>query len=109
MSPLTFYKCLSDDTRLKCLLLLQIKKELCVCDLMQALQQSQPKVSRHLADLRNCGLVTDERQGKWVYYRINKALPDWSLKVLSQTAKNSGAYLQACLDILDAETAAACC
>jgi ArsR family transcriptional regulator, arsenate/arsenite/antimonite-responsive transcriptional repressor len=109
LNPLAFYKCLSEDTRLKCLLLLQLRKELCVCDLMTALQQSQPKVSRHLAELRSCGLVTDERQGKWVYYRINRALPDWALKVLRISALNSDAYLQDCLDQLDAETAALCC
>lgn len=67
IDPVTFFKCLSDATRLKCLLLLQLRKELCVCDLMSALQQSQPKVSRHLADLRACSLVLDERRGKWVY------------------------------------------
>ena len=84
--PVTFFKCLSDDTRLKSLLLLQLKKELCVCDLMEALQESQPKVSRHLADLRVSGLVLDERRGKWVYYRINKELPAWALKVLALAA-----------------------
>jgi ArsR family transcriptional regulator len=107
--PVTFFKCLSDDTRLKSLLLLQLKKELCVCDLMSALQESQPKVSRHLADLRACGLVLDERRGKWVYYRINKELPAWALKVLALAAKEHGEhYLAACLQRLE-QPAAACC
>jgi len=65
LSPLTFFKCLSDDTRLKTLLILSEKGELCVYDLTDALQLSQPKISRHLADLRKCGLVLDTRKGKW--------------------------------------------
>lgn len=109
LDPVTFFKCLSDDTRLKCLLLLQLRKELCVCDLMSALQQSQPKVSRHLADLRSCGLVQDERRGKWVYYSINPELPAWALKVLALAAKEHRAgYLAACLQRLQQPDAACC-
>ena len=108
-NPLVFYKCLADDTRLKSLLLLQLNKEMCVCDLMTALQLSQPKVSRHLADLRTCGLVLDERHGKWVYYRINKALPDWALKVLKQTALNADDYLASTLQHLHEHTENSCC
>jgi ArsR family transcriptional regulator len=109
LDPAAFFKCLAEDTRLKSLLLLQLKKELCVCDLMSALQESQPKVSRHLADLRACGLVLDERQGKWVYYRINKELPAWALKVLALAAKEHGEhYLAPCLQRL-AQAESACC
>lgn len=109
LDPVTFFKCLSDDTRLKSLLLLQLKKELCVCDLMEALQESQPKVSRHLADLRSSGLVLDERQGKWVYYRINKELPAWALKVLALAAREHHEnYLAECLQRLE-QPASACC
>ena len=68
LSPLSFYKCLSDDTRLKALMLIYLEKELCVCDLITALELSQPKVSRHLADLRKCQILLDERRGKWVFY-----------------------------------------
>jgi ArsR family transcriptional regulator, arsenate/arsenite/antimonite-responsive transcriptional repressor len=109
LGPATFFKCLSDDTRLKSLLLLQLKKELCVCELMSALQESQPKVSRHLADLRACGLVLDERQGKWVYYRINKELPAWALKILALTAREQPPdYLAACIERLE-QPENACC
>ena len=62
MSPLIFFKCLADDTRLKILLLLTNYKTLCVCDLQIALQLEQPKVSRHLADLRRHGLLTDKKK-----------------------------------------------
>lgn len=109
LDPVAFFKCLADDTRLKSLLLLQLKKELCVCDLMSALQLSQPKVSRHLADLRACGLVLDERHGKWVYYRINPELPAWALKIVAQSAKEHGEhYLAPCLQRLE-QPENACC
>ena len=57
-NPLQFYKCLADDTRLKAMLLISHQEELCVCELVTALELSQPKVSRHLAQLRQCGLLS---------------------------------------------------
>lgn len=62
-------KSLSDETRLRLINLLY-EKELCVCDLVEALQVSQPKVSRHLSSLKNAGLVSDRKQAQWVYYSI---------------------------------------
>jgi ArsR family transcriptional regulator, arsenate/arsenite/antimonite-responsive transcriptional repressor len=110
LQPVTFFKCLSDDTRLKALLLISLKGELCVCDLHQALQLSQPKVSRHLAELRKCDLVSDERRGKWVYYRIHPTLPSWAVEVLIQTTNHNSSYLQECLERLADECLDdACC
>ncbi|TNF32638.1 MAG: ArsR family transcriptional regulator [Gammaproteobacteria bacterium] len=88
IDPVTFYKCLADDTRLKCLLLIAHKAELCVCELTEGLQLSQPKVSRHLAQLRACGLLADRRDGQWVYYSLNPALPEWAQQVIASTAEN---------------------
>ncbi|WP_339721059.1 metalloregulator ArsR/SmtB family transcription factor [uncultured Paraglaciecola sp.] len=102
MTPVSFYKCLSDDTRLKCLLLITLKGELCVCDLISALQLSQPKVSRHLAELRKCGILSDNRRGKWVFYELNQALPKWALEVLALTTKDNHLYLKDCIHNLDA-------
>ncbi len=82
IQPVPFFKCLSDQTRLRCVALLQRRGELCVCELTQALQISQPKISRHLALLRSSGLLLDRRQGAWVYYRIHPELPAWALAVL---------------------------
>jgi DNA-binding transcriptional ArsR family regulator len=62
-------KSLSDETRLRIINLLY-EKELCVCDLMETLQVTQTKVSRHLAYLKNAGLVSDRKQAQWVYYSI---------------------------------------
>ncbi len=93
MSPLDFYKCLSEETRLKTLLLIAVHGELCVCDLQQVLGQSQPKVSRHLAELRKHQLLMDERRAKWVYYRLHPELPSWAKTVLLDTAANNPEFL----------------
>ena len=93
LSPLTFYKALADDTRLQSLLLITEQGELCVCDLMAALQQSQPKVSRHLAQLRKSGILQDRRQGQWVYYSLHPQLPSWAQEVLVLTAKQNPDYV----------------
>ena len=68
------FKALSDETRLRILSLL-IQGELCVCDLMAILQLPQSTVSRHLAYLRNANLISDRREGVWMYYRLEEKLP----------------------------------
>jgi ArsR family transcriptional regulator len=71
------FKALSDETRLLCVALLLLEKELCVCELENALNASQSKTSRHLRYLLNAGLVSDKREGTWVYYQIsNKIGPE---------------------------------
>ncbi|MFT7681558.1 MAG: ArsR family transcriptional regulator [Moritella dasanensis] len=89
MELLQFYKCLADETRLKSLLLIQHEHELCVCELTHALDQSQPKVSRHLALLRQQNIVIDRRKGQWVHYKINPEMPDWAHQILVLTLENS--------------------
>lgn len=93
MNPVQFYKCLADETRLRCLLLIEHEQELCVCELTQAIDEIQPKVSRHLAQLRKCELLLDRRQGQWVFYRINPALPDWAKTVLTATLASNQPFL----------------
>ncbi|MGB0866445.1 MAG: metalloregulator ArsR/SmtB family transcription factor [Granulosicoccaceae bacterium] len=93
VSPLEFFKSVADDTRLRCLLLLSEEKELRVGEITQALDQSQPKVSRHLAHLRSSGLLQDRRQGQWVYYRLNPNLPGWVTAVLRQTAEANSDFV----------------
>ena len=107
MEPIAFYKCLAEETRLKSLLLICLKGELCVCDLTAALELSQPKISRHLADLRKCQLLLDERRGRWVYYRLHPKLPAWAQHVIQSTANNQPEYIQPALSRLT--TAEACC
>lgn len=81
-----FFQLLSDETRLRSLLLMQQVGELCVCELVYALGIIQPKVSRHLAALRDAGVVIDRRQGQWVYYRLHPELPDWASQVIDAMA-----------------------
>ena len=66
----TIFKSLADETRIRILLLLQGRSELCVCDFMQALGLPQSTVSRHLAFLKKAGWLTDRRGGTWMYYSI---------------------------------------
>ena len=81
----TFFKMLADSTRLRCLLLMHAEGELCVCELTHALNLSQPKISRHLAHLRESGVLIDRRNGTWMNYRINPDFDVWALNVLQQT------------------------
>ncbi|MDZ4297641.1 MAG: metalloregulator ArsR/SmtB family transcription factor [Moraxellaceae bacterium] len=82
MTPAQLFKCLADATRLHLMLMITREQELCVCELTCALEASQPKISRHLAMLRQCGLLADRRQGQWVYYRLHPNLPLWARTVL---------------------------
>ena len=81
-----FFQLLSDETRLRSLFLIKHEGELCVCELVHALSLIQPKISRHLATLRDAGVVLDRRQGQWIYYRLNPNLPDWAFTVLETMA-----------------------
>ncbi len=69
------FKSLSEPVRLRLLYLLSAHEELCVCDLMQALDLPQSVVSRHLAYLRNHGLLSTRRQGVWIFYKIDPRTP----------------------------------
>ena len=65
----TFYMALADKTRLRLLNLIR-DEEICVCFFTEVLGDSQPKISRHLAYLRNAGIVEARRDGKWMHYSI---------------------------------------
>lgn len=88
ITPKEVFSLLSDETRLRCVILLQKEKELCVCEITQIIGSIQPKMSRHLALLRNSGLVLDERRGQWVYYSLNPSLPNWAKKIIESTLVN---------------------
>ncbi len=65
----SLFRALGDETRLQLVVLLS-GGELCVCHLVMVLGLSQPMVSRHLAILKNAGLIQSRRQGNWMYYRL---------------------------------------
>ncbi len=82
------FKSLSDETRLRILNLLG-ERDLCVCHIVEALGLGQSKVSRHLAHLRNADLVTDRREGLWMYYSLaepQSGLHEQLLALLKQSA-----------------------
>ena len=87
IDAITLFSTLSNEIRLRCLLLLQVEGELCVCELTHALGLSQPMISRHLALMRDAGLVKDRRVGQWIYYTINPKLADWVQVVLESTTQ----------------------
>ncbi len=89
LTPTELFKCLADDTRLRCLVLLHQEKRLCVCELTYSLAMSQPKISRHLALLRQIKVVQDSREGQWVYYQINAELPAWVNEILDVIAQET--------------------
>jgi ArsR family transcriptional regulator len=66
-----FFKALSDETRLRIVMLLT-EGELCVCDLMAALGEPQSKVSRHLTYLKYSGLTSSRRVGVWMHYSLSE-------------------------------------
>ncbi|KUO73541.1 MAG: transcriptional regulator [Clostridia bacterium BRH_c25] len=67
---LNTFKVLSDETRIRILIMLYHKK-LCVCELCGILEEPQPKISKHLAKLRDMGYVKDERQEQFIFYYLN--------------------------------------
>lgn len=77
---------LADKTRLRLLNLMR-EDEICVCFFSEVLEESQPKVSRHLAYLRNAGIVEARRDGKWMHYRIIKPENAFAAQVLEDTLR----------------------
>ena len=78
------FQALSDETRLRVIKLLE-ERELCVCELIQVLDMSQPRISRHLSVLKNAGLVDDRREGKWVYYSLCDGNENKAIKTILKT------------------------
>jgi ArsR family transcriptional regulator, arsenate/arsenite/antimonite-responsive transcriptional repressor len=74
LAPL--FKAVADPVRLRLLSLIACHEggESCVCDLTDAFEVSGPAVSYHLRILREAGLISSERRGTWVYYRVNRAV-----------------------------------
>lgn len=113
MTPLSLFKCLGDETRLLIMLLIQNQGELCVGELVDALGLSQPKVSRHLANLRECQLLDVRKSGQWVFYRVHDELPAWANEVVCQAVLASHDKLAVLIERLtlvdEPQRKAACC
>jgi ArsR family transcriptional regulator len=85
MEANALFNVLGDLTRLRALMVIQSEGEVCVCELTYALQESQPKISRHLAYLRDAGVVRARREGTWMHYRLDPKLPSWAVDILAET------------------------
>nr|WP_240919712.1 metalloregulator ArsR/SmtB family transcription factor [Oceanimonas sp. MB9] len=94
------FKALADDTRLQLVMLIMVEGEVCVCEMTHALNETQPKISRHLALLRRCGLLADRRDCQWVYYRLSPSLDDAALGLLQLTQDRYRHYIAPALERL---------
>jgi ArsR family transcriptional regulator len=81
------FAALADPTRLRLLNLMR-GREVCVCYFVEILQQSQPKISRHLAYLRNAGVVSARREGKWMHYRIEMPRDAGAAAILDEVLRS---------------------
>lgn len=89
---------LSDSTRRRILALLLEHREICVCRLMGALDEPQPKVSRHLAAMRAAGLLLSRRKGTWILYRFDPQVPGWAMRVIAMMGDGARVEPQLALD-----------
>jgi ArsR family transcriptional regulator, arsenate/arsenite/antimonite-responsive transcriptional repressor len=92
-----WFHALSDPTRLEIVALLS-HGERCVCELQDALDAAQSRLSFHLKTLKDAGLVTDRRDGRWVYYALNRELLD-EMAAFTQAVKpgkHAGSCARAC-------------
>ena len=101
MDAQVLFETLADVTRRRILALLVTQGELCVCELTAALDQIQPKVSRHLGVMKDAGLVIPRREGTWMHYRL-AALPAWAADLLAALTAGAVPDLKADLKRLKA-------
>lgn len=86
------FKALGDPVRLRLLALIASRDggEVCVCELTPSFALSQPTISHHLKQLREAGLITSERRGTWVYYRLVPGATERLAAVLARPAVLTG-------------------
>ena len=111
MDLASFYKCLSEQTRLRIVNLLLQGKPLCVCQIQEALQEPQVKVSKHLGYMKSRGLLTLQRKANWNFYEIGPevgAIERQTLEALKSNA-NSQSDLAVDLERLRKAQDSECC
>jgi ArsR family transcriptional regulator, arsenate/arsenite/antimonite-responsive transcriptional repressor len=82
------FHALSDETRLRIVARL-LTGEQCVCDLASSLDAAQSRLSFHLKTLKQAGLITDRRDGRWIHYRIDPSAISEIREFLSQIAERA--------------------
>ena len=89
---LAVFKALSEETRLRIIKLLE-GGELCVCDIVAALDLIQPKISFHLNVLKKAGIIKDRKQGKWAHYSLNDTDLFRRMLMVSVCEKTDGSFI----------------
>jgi len=76
IKPSEVFQALADPTRIRIVrLLAETREEACLCELVDSLQEPQYKLSRHIKMLRQAGLLTTDKEGRWVYHRLVEGIP----------------------------------
>lgn len=96
------FDAVADATRRRILALLVDQDELCVCELTVALDDIQPKISRHLCVLKDAGVVVPRREGTRMFYRVGAPLPGWAQALLQTLPAGAVPELKADLKRLKA-------
>ncbi len=78
------FTALADPVRLRLLSLVATADEVCSCDLLETLGKSQPTISHHTKTLADAGLITGEKRGRWVYWRVVPSKIDSLRKALGR-------------------------
>ena len=94
-----WFHALSDETRLQIVELLS-HGERCVCELQDTLDAAQSRLSFHLKTLKDAGVVTDRREGRWIYYALDRHVLDeiGAFTQAVQPGKHAGSCARACCD-----------
>ena len=94
-----WFHALSDETRLQIVELLS-HGERCVCELQDTLDAAQSRLSFHLKTLKDAGVVTDRREGRWIYYALDRHVLDdiGAFAQAVQPGKHAGSCARACCD-----------
>ena len=79
------FAALANEVRLRCLHLVATNDEICVCEVVEALDINQPAASKALNALKQVGLLTDRRDANWNYYALNDSMPDWLGEIVATT------------------------
>ncbi|WP_055108180.1 ArsR/SmtB family transcription factor [Paenibacillus ihumii] len=93
-------KLLSDKTRLKIVALLK-EREMCVCDIVDILEATQPNISQHLKKLKTGGIVNETRRSQWIYYSLNMSDKPYLNGIFDQ--------LPSMREVIDAHKPNSCC
>jgi len=83
----TLFELLADRTRRRLLKLIYDHHEVCVCRLVGGLAEPQPKISRHLALMRQARLLRSRRDRTWIIYALDPQVPAWAVRVIQQLAE----------------------